>query len=42
MNFEDCEAVEDPKQAYDRLIGTCEVTKQQGMPPFSYRLGKGA
>ncbi len=38
MNFEDWEALKDPKQANDRLIGICEEIKQKGMPPFSYRL----
>jgi hypothetical protein len=38
LNFEDWEALEDPKQANDRLIGICEEIKKRGMPPFSYRL----
>ncbi len=38
MNFEDWEALQDPKQANDRLVGICEEIKQKGMPPFSYRL----
>ena len=38
MNFEDWEALQDPKQANDRLIGICEEIQKKGMPPFSYRL----
>jgi hypothetical protein len=38
MNFEDWEALTDPKQANDRLTGICQEIKQNGMPPFSYRL----
>ena len=38
MNFEDWEALQDPKQANDRLVGICEEIKKKGMPPFSYRL----
>jgi hypothetical protein len=40
MNFEDWEALADPKQANDRLTGICEEIKQRGMPPFSYRLAQ--
>jgi hypothetical protein len=38
MNFEDWEALADPKLANDRFMGICEEFKQEGMPPFSYRL----
>jgi hypothetical protein len=38
MNFDDWEALEDPKQATDRLVGICEEITKKGMPPFSYRL----
>ncbi len=38
MNFEDWQALADPKQANDRLTSICEEIKQNGMPPFSYRL----
>lgn len=41
MNFEDWEALEDPKEANDRLLGICKEIKQKGMPPFSYRLVHG-
>jgi hypothetical protein len=41
MNFEDWEALEDPKQANDRLLGICKEIKLKGMPPFSYRLVHG-
>lgn len=37
MNFEDWEALQDPKQAHDRLIDICEEVRKKGMPPFSYR-----
>jgi hypothetical protein len=38
MNLNDWEALEDHKQANDRLAGICNEIKQKGMPPFSYRL----
>jgi hypothetical protein len=38
MNFENWQALEDPKQANDRLIYICMEIKQKGIPPFSYRL----
>jgi hypothetical protein len=38
MDLEDWEALVDPKQANDRLVGICEEIKEKGMPPFSYRL----
>ena len=38
MNFEDWEALADPKQVNDRLTGICQEIKKNGMPPFSYRL----
>jgi hypothetical protein len=38
LNFDDWEAQQDPKQANDRLIDICQEIKQNGMPPFSYRL----
>jgi heme-binding protein len=41
MNFGDWEALQDPKQANDRLIDICEEIQRKGMPPFSYRLIRG-
>jgi hypothetical protein len=41
MNFEDWEALGDPKQANDRLVGICDEIRKKGMPPFSYRLALG-
>src|SRR5580704_7335779 len=38
MNFEDWEALRDPKQANDRLTGICEEIQKKGVPPFSYRV----
>jgi hypothetical protein len=38
INFEDWEALQDPKQASDRLTGICEEIQKKGMPPFSYRV----
>lgn len=40
MNFEDWEALADPKQANDRLTSIFEEIKQRGMLPFSYRLAQ--
>lgn len=37
MNLEDWEALEDSKEAKDRLVGICKEIQQKGMPPFSYR-----
>src|ERR1700728_1575207 len=38
MNFENWEALTDPKTANDRLVDICPEIKLKGMPPFSYRL----
>jgi hypothetical protein len=38
MDFDDWEAQPSPKDASDRLTGTCKETQQKGMPPFSYRV----
>jgi hypothetical protein len=38
MNFDDWEALVDPKVANDRLVDICEEVRQKGMPPFSYRM----
>jgi heme-binding protein len=38
MNFEDWEALQDPKEAKDRLVDICPEIQQKGMPPFSYRI----
>ena|SRR5580692_11852192 len=38
MNFENWEALTDPKTANDRLVDICPEIRLKGMPPFSYRL----
>jgi hypothetical protein len=38
MNFEDWDAQENPKEATDRLIDTCKEVREEGMPPFTYRI----
>lgn len=38
LNFDDWEAQEGPKQANDHLGEICKEIRQNGMPPFSYRL----
>jgi hypothetical protein len=38
MNFDDWEALPNPKEESDRLAGICKETQDRGMPPFSYRL----
>jgi hypothetical protein len=41
MNFDDWDALEDPKKANDRLTGICKEIQEKGMPPYSYRLAHG-
>jgi hypothetical protein len=38
MDFDDWEAVQDPQKADERIPEICKEIKQNGMPPFSYRV----
>ena len=38
MNFQDWEAQPSPKQANDVLTDICKEIRQNGMPPFTYRI----
>ncbi len=38
MNFQDWEAQESPKQASQHLADICKLARENGMPPFTYRI----
>jgi hypothetical protein len=38
VNFQDWEAQENPKEAAEHLALICKLVREEGMPPFTYRM----